>query len=208
MATIATKPSGYVLAQDPFIKTAKESDQDQVIASIVLAFSSDPAVRWMYPDPTSSFQASQTLCALSAEKRSNMGRRTILTASLVRLFGSPQISSLTKTRSVHCCCVLFQRGCKKKCLLYSSRWGATTRQNPTGTCRSLAWPPLIKEKDMAQPCLGTRLQPAIATSRLLIWNLAAPKISPSMNVTGSNCWARFRSGHHRPFSRCHAIHDK
>jgi GNAT superfamily N-acetyltransferase len=51
MATIATKPSGYVLAQDPFIKTAKESDQDQVIASIVLAFSSDPAVRWMYPDP-------------------------------------------------------------------------------------------------------------------------------------------------------------
>jgi GNAT superfamily N-acetyltransferase len=32
-------------------KTAKEADQDQVVTSIVLAFSADPAVRWAYPDP-------------------------------------------------------------------------------------------------------------------------------------------------------------
>jgi len=51
MATIATKDSGYVSSQNPSIMTAKESDQNQVIATIALAFSSDPGGRWMYPDP-------------------------------------------------------------------------------------------------------------------------------------------------------------
>jgi hypothetical protein len=55
MATIAAKTSGYRVAQNPTIKTAKEPDQDQVVASIVLAFSPDPVVHWAYPD---SFQVS------------------------------------------------------------------------------------------------------------------------------------------------------
>jgi GNAT superfamily N-acetyltransferase len=33
------------------IKTATPAEADQCIAVIVLAFSSDPGVRWMYPDP-------------------------------------------------------------------------------------------------------------------------------------------------------------
>jgi hypothetical protein len=41
MATIATRNSGYVSSHDPSIKTAKESDQNQVIAAITLAFSSE-----------------------------------------------------------------------------------------------------------------------------------------------------------------------
>jgi ribosomal protein S18 acetylase RimI-like enzyme len=57
MTTIATNASGYVPSQDPSIKTANESDQNQVIASIVLAFSSDPAVRWAYPDPHQFFSS-------------------------------------------------------------------------------------------------------------------------------------------------------
>jgi hypothetical protein len=57
MTTIATNTSGYVPSQDPSIKTAKESDQNQVIASIVLAFSSDPAGRWAYPDPHQFFSS-------------------------------------------------------------------------------------------------------------------------------------------------------
>jgi hypothetical protein len=51
MATNETKTPGDVLSKAPSIKTAKSSDQDQVVATIVLAFSSDPAVRWAYPDP-------------------------------------------------------------------------------------------------------------------------------------------------------------
>src|SRR5918992_4796395 len=50
MATIATKNSGYVVSQDPSIMTTKASDQNQVIATIALAFSSDPAGRYLYPD--------------------------------------------------------------------------------------------------------------------------------------------------------------
>lgn len=33
------------------IKTATASDQDQAVAVIVIAFSSDPVTRWAYPDP-------------------------------------------------------------------------------------------------------------------------------------------------------------
>jgi ribosomal protein S18 acetylase RimI-like enzyme len=33
------------------IKTAMASDEEQVMAVVVLAFSTDPAVRWAYPDP-------------------------------------------------------------------------------------------------------------------------------------------------------------
>ncbi len=35
----------------PQIKTATQNEVDPCIAVIVLAFSSDPGVRWMYPDP-------------------------------------------------------------------------------------------------------------------------------------------------------------
>ena len=55
MATIATKNSGYVASRDPNIMTAKASDQNQVIATIALAFSSDPAGRYLYPDPHQFF---------------------------------------------------------------------------------------------------------------------------------------------------------
>ncbi len=33
------------------IKTATASDQDQTIATVVLAFTADPMARWSYPDP-------------------------------------------------------------------------------------------------------------------------------------------------------------
>ncbi|MDJ0798571.1 MAG: GNAT family N-acetyltransferase [Calothrix sp. MO_167.B12] len=33
------------------IKTATESDIEPIVSSLVLAFSTDPAVRWMYPSP-------------------------------------------------------------------------------------------------------------------------------------------------------------
>ncbi len=33
------------------IKSATKSDQDQAIAIVVLAFSTDPVARWTYPDP-------------------------------------------------------------------------------------------------------------------------------------------------------------
>jgi hypothetical protein len=33
------------------IKTATRAEADQCIAAIVLAFSGDPGVRWMYPNP-------------------------------------------------------------------------------------------------------------------------------------------------------------
>ena len=51
MTTNASRIPGNAPFQAPVIKTARESDQDQVVATIVLAFSSDPAVRWLYPDP-------------------------------------------------------------------------------------------------------------------------------------------------------------
>jgi hypothetical protein len=47
MATTA-KP----LQATPPVKSATESDQQQVIATIVLAFDADPMVRWMYQQPS------------------------------------------------------------------------------------------------------------------------------------------------------------
>lgn len=35
------------------IKTAKPSDQDDIVAVLTLAFSTDPGARWTYPDPRS-----------------------------------------------------------------------------------------------------------------------------------------------------------
>ena len=35
----------------PTIKTATSSNADQAIGTVVLAFSADPAARWLYPDP-------------------------------------------------------------------------------------------------------------------------------------------------------------
>ncbi|WP_448574136.1 GNAT family N-acetyltransferase [Trichothermofontia sp.] len=35
----------------PPVRTARSSEQKYVIATMVLAFSGDPAVRWLYPDP-------------------------------------------------------------------------------------------------------------------------------------------------------------
>src|SRR5918992_4414533 len=55
MATIATRNLGYVASRDPNIITAKASEQNQVIATIALAFSSDPAGRYLYPDPHQFF---------------------------------------------------------------------------------------------------------------------------------------------------------
>jgi GNAT superfamily N-acetyltransferase len=46
---------GYVAPRGPNIITAKASEQDHVIATIALAFSSDPAGRYLYPDPHQFF---------------------------------------------------------------------------------------------------------------------------------------------------------
>jgi len=35
----------------PSIRTATGSDEDRVVATLVLAFSADPTLRWVYPDP-------------------------------------------------------------------------------------------------------------------------------------------------------------
>lgn len=45
---------GQSLKTEPItssIKIATPSDQDDAIAALILAFSADPAVRWMYPNP-------------------------------------------------------------------------------------------------------------------------------------------------------------
>jgi ribosomal protein S18 acetylase RimI-like enzyme len=51
MATIATRDRSYVASRNPKIKTAKASDKNQVIATVASAFSSDPAGRYLYPNP-------------------------------------------------------------------------------------------------------------------------------------------------------------
>jgi hypothetical protein len=88
MATIATRNSGYIALRGPSIMTTKASDQNQVIATITLAFSSDPAGRYLYPDPHNSLPISQNLCASSAEKPSNTIQHTMLTGSRARPFGT------------------------------------------------------------------------------------------------------------------------
>jgi hypothetical protein len=35
----------------PTIKTVTPSSADQAVSTVVLAFSTDPAARWLYPDP-------------------------------------------------------------------------------------------------------------------------------------------------------------
>jgi len=45
------KPNPVLEQKNTQIRTARISDQKYIIAGMVLAFSSDPAVRWMYPDP-------------------------------------------------------------------------------------------------------------------------------------------------------------
>jgi hypothetical protein len=35
----------------PTIKTVTPSSADQAVSTVVLAFSADPAARWLYPDP-------------------------------------------------------------------------------------------------------------------------------------------------------------
>ena len=51
MATDARRTPDNLAPTGLSIRTANESEQDQIVALIVLAFSSDPIVRWVYPDP-------------------------------------------------------------------------------------------------------------------------------------------------------------
>lgn len=39
----------------PIVKTAMESDEASVIDALKLAFAADPAVRWVWPDPSFTF---------------------------------------------------------------------------------------------------------------------------------------------------------
>jgi GNAT superfamily N-acetyltransferase len=51
VATTLQQESHAAIAQTtPQIRTATIADQKYIIASLVLAFSNDPAARWMYPD--------------------------------------------------------------------------------------------------------------------------------------------------------------
>jgi ribosomal protein S18 acetylase RimI-like enzyme len=45
------KPNPAIAKNTAQIRTATIADQKYIIAGLVLAFSNDPAVRWMYPDP-------------------------------------------------------------------------------------------------------------------------------------------------------------
>jgi ribosomal protein S18 acetylase RimI-like enzyme len=51
MATDAIKTPDDPASQGLAIRAANESERDQIVALIVLAFSADPVVRWVYLDP-------------------------------------------------------------------------------------------------------------------------------------------------------------
>ena len=47
--TVQTKPFGTRIANEPKIVTATSSDEPRAISTIAIAFSADPAARWLYP---------------------------------------------------------------------------------------------------------------------------------------------------------------
>jgi hypothetical protein len=51
VATTLQQESHTAIASTAAIRTATIADQKYIIAGLVLAFSNDPAARWMYPDP-------------------------------------------------------------------------------------------------------------------------------------------------------------
>jgi ribosomal protein S18 acetylase RimI-like enzyme len=51
VAATLQQESHAAIASTAAIRTATITDQKYIIASLVLAFSNDPAARWMYPDP-------------------------------------------------------------------------------------------------------------------------------------------------------------
>ncbi|MDJ0571843.1 MAG: hypothetical protein QNJ53_22750 [Pleurocapsa sp. MO_192.B19] len=80
------------------IQKATEDDLEQIVNSIVLAFSADPVVRWMYPSPQQYLESFPNFVRAFGVKHSLPTLPTIPTVIQVLLFGCLLRVSLTMIR--------------------------------------------------------------------------------------------------------------
>jgi hypothetical protein len=82
----------------PAIKIATASDEASAIDVVALAFSTDPAARWTWPDPQQVLTHFLPSSRHSGAKRLPTKAPTTLTATQAQRCGCHQMSTLTKTR--------------------------------------------------------------------------------------------------------------
>lgn len=122
-------------ARDAQVQTAGSNDQLRLTATMSLAFSTDPAVRWMYPAP-------ETYLAYFPEFVTAFGGRAF-ECGTAHFIGDVQAAALWLPPGVQpdeeALMNLFERTfqsrTRKLCFRCLSRWEITTLTSRTGICR-------------------------------------------------------------------------
>jgi ribosomal protein S18 acetylase RimI-like enzyme len=188
------------------VRTARASDEDPATDAVVLAFSADPAARWMWPDPQ------QYLRHFPRFVRAFGGRAFAhKTAYCVDGYAG---TALWLPPDVHpdedALVSLLQRTAPERIQQeVSGVFEQMDRYHP----REPHWYlPLIgvdpsqQGRGYGSALMRHTLVSCDRDHALAFWNRRTHGISRSMSDTGSSCWARFKWEPHRPFFLCSAGH--
>src|SRR5688572_1134122 len=133
------------------VKAAAPSDEASIIAVVTLAFSTDPAARWTWPDPQQYLQHFPDFVkALGGKAFANGGGYYVDGYAGAAMWLPPEVSpdenvlvDLLKRTGTHQSRRMSSRS--------SNRWHATIRRSRIGSCRSLASIRFNRAKDAARP---------------------------------------------------------
>ena len=131
----------------PRIGTVTTAEEEAAINVVVLAFSADPAARWLYPDPHQYIVNFPSFVRAFGGKAFEQGSAySIDGCSGAALWLPPDVHPDEETL-VGLIQRTFPMKGKKRSLQCSSRWAATIRVNPIGIYRSSAWTRPCTAKD-------------------------------------------------------------
>jgi hypothetical protein len=134
----------------PTIKTVTPSSADQAVSTVALAFSADPAARWLYPDPHQYIVNFPSFVRAFGGKAFEQGSAySIDGCSGAALWLPPDVHPDEEILVGLIQRTVPMKG-KKRSLECSGRWAATIRVNLIGIYRSSAWTRPCTAKDTAR----------------------------------------------------------
>jgi hypothetical protein len=143
---------------------AGETGVDHAIATLVLAFSTDPVVRWMYDDPHQYLRHIPRLFRALARPRSNQEECIVPATLLAWRYGLHRGFTLTMGRLRRLSEKLLPWGSRPTWARCSSERRTTDPKNLIGTCRSSASTYCTGAWDVVQRCCTMAFANAIGST--------------------------------------------
>jgi GNAT superfamily N-acetyltransferase len=205
MATIATRDADYVSSQNPSIMTAKESDQNQVIATIALAFSSDPGGRWMYPDPHQFISNFPEFVRVFGGKAFEQGTAYYVDGFIsAALWFPPDVHPDEDALDPLLLRTIPESGQEEMFAVFE-QMGSYHPTEPHWYLPLIGVDPAHQGKGYGSALLKHVLINCDHNRQVAYLESTSLESVRLYEGMGSRSWARFRLGHHRPFSRCLAL---